>query len=414
MDVSIKKKFIDDLKKEELPFIIFCAGRVGKLLLEKCKDLEIPVTAFFDENDKLNGTKVDGVTVCNAEQIRQIYPDNPILIAYWKVDVAIIKLDSYGFYKSYPALILLDDDLTVQDSPDYVVDNTKFYAANGKMIHESYLLKDRILLQSLNFSITEKCNLRCKHCMAYTPYKNSYKDISVEKNVSDFKNIIKLCDYINILYFCGGGETFLSNKWQEFLVEIKKVLGQKVGFVIIITNGTIVPKHEDLNLLSHPRVFLFISDYGDVSCKKYELMKACRDYGIWYQLKQITWYKSELPRRHYRSDDENARIFHNCDSNNIFTIREGRIAKCGMTLGICNNLWTVPESPLDVFNYSKLLNDGISLVDVRKLFFEYINTIRPYKTCDYCHDYKKGGIIVTPGEQLPRGYRKNIYDYIDK
>lgn len=57
-----------------------------------------------------------------------------------------------------------------------------------------------------------------------------------------------------------GGEPFLYPHLQEiveYLIGQKKVLG-----IMLITNSTIMPAPQVLELLRNPKVFVEISDYG--------------------------------------------------------------------------------------------------------------------------------------------------------
>lgn len=95
--------------------------------------------------------------------------------------------------------------------------------------------------------ITDKCNLKCKHCSVnnITAVVHPYKQIKNE--------MLKLFDMgVRILFFCGG-ETFL---WQDGEKNLRDLVieAKQIGFLIVnvVTNGTfpIDLPEADLILLS--------------------------------------------------------------------------------------------------------------------------------------------------------------------
>ena len=52
------KKIINKLKNDNLPIIIFGAGVTGQVLFQSCKDENINIDCFCDDNIKKDGDEV--------------------------------------------------------------------------------------------------------------------------------------------------------------------------------------------------------------------------------------------------------------------------------------------------------------------------------------------------------------------
>ncbi|WP_425446502.1 radical SAM/SPASM domain-containing protein [Dethiothermospora halolimnae] len=101
---------------------------------------------------------------------------------------------------------------------------------------------DKLKLDSVSFSLTNKCNLRCIHCA-----NNSGEYI---KNELDFKQVCKIIDYISnleIKELClTGGEIFV----REDIDKILEYASEKFsGSLEIMSNGTLINNKEIARLI---------------------------------------------------------------------------------------------------------------------------------------------------------------------
>ncbi len=96
--------------------------------------------------------------------------------------------------------------------------------------------------------ITNKCNLRCKHC-----YQSSYEDIS-ELSLEELKSIADEIDSALTIWkrkgrvAVTGGEPFVRKDFMEIMSYLDKK--QSISLISILTNGILVNKHiEELKML---------------------------------------------------------------------------------------------------------------------------------------------------------------------
>ena len=83
---------------------------------------------------------------------------------------------------------------------------------------------------------------------------------------------------LNIL----GGEPFVCQKNLVRILEyLNEEAGGRYGEVVIITNGTIIPSEECLNIMkTTPRLKVLFSNYGELSSKLEEFTGICKRMGI--------------------------------------------------------------------------------------------------------------------------------------
>jgi len=108
-----------------------------------------------------------------------------------------------------------------------------------RSINSKTRLKPRFLLQ---WHLTERCNLRCKHCYQNLDYLG--KEISEREKKDIIKRFIKFCKKLNRvprLAFTGG-EPLLVIDELDRLIEYGKEICPELQ-VVIMTNGTLVDEY---------------------------------------------------------------------------------------------------------------------------------------------------------------------------
>lgn len=106
---------------------------------------------------------------------------------------------------------------------------------------------------------------------------------SVDTNVliKTMSNLLKCIDYIEELHILGG-EPFLNvdlNRMLNWLIGIKRIKN-----ITIVTNGTIVPSQEIMEILQDKRCEVFISNYGNVSSRIVKISLLCAEMKIRYKV----------------------------------------------------------------------------------------------------------------------------------
>ena len=153
---------------------------------------------------------------------------------------------------------------------DFFELKNRYYNANIEYNEEQlylqmkYLFKNKIVIPFIDLSVTTKCTLNCRDCSQWIPYIKGKELFSSKKIITDLENLFNYVDYIHMISPLGG-EPFLNAELDSILAYlIKKSNEGKIGYIRLVTNGTIFPNKKTLTHFNHPNVSILISDYGMV------------------------------------------------------------------------------------------------------------------------------------------------------
>lgn len=199
-----------------------------------------------------------------------------------------------------------------------------------------------------------------------------------------------------------GGEPFLYkdiDKLLLYLASSKHIA--RVGKVVFITNGTILPSKSTLEILgSHRELFqTYLSDYGDKSIKRLEFVSLLNQYGCFYENHvHDTWYLTSRPTTpppDLSLDDVKEKCEKcNCRAGGCLRIAGKRIYFCAFVAfaAACHAI------PQDKRDYLDVDQDEISKERLRK-FEREIHPGMAYCGSPINKD-KKTNILIPVGEQV--------------
>lgn len=252
-------------------------------------------------------------------------------------------------------------------------------------------------LRQVELVLTTGCSLRCKECANLMQYYKKPYMVAKEQIETSINNLQQCVDEINKVVLVGG-EPFLYKDISEIISYVAKF--QKVNYIDIFTNGTIVPSENNIYALQNNKVKIIVSDYGEISRRKYELKDFCEKNNIRYYLKNddLYWgYVGDMNSRK-RTKKQLSRQFRNCH-NYCRSILNGKLFYCpraahGDDLGYVN---------AGNGEYVDLTKDNTNTKQVLKLV--YSNHF--FLACDYCNYGTKEMIAITPGIQVQSGEKED-------
>ena len=253
--------------------------------------------------------------------------------------------------------------------------------ANGKRI-----------LPRICISVTNQCTLKCIECNDLMPYckKRYYEQIDNIKH--DIGVLLSAFDrIINVELI--GGEPFLYKDLSNLVGAISS--DDKIDWIEITTNGTILPSQEDIHKLKNKKLMIKLSDYGGVNHNKISQMYciAKKEGIIVRSLQNRWWIKSGGVERRKRPRFHVKYNYYNCHAR----------ADCKVLYK--GNLYTCGRAP--VLYEIERLKDNNSYIDIRnsqggdslyRIVDEFYH--RDYASCcEYC-DYSDDSVECIPsGEQ---------------
>ncbi|MCX6727161.1 MAG: radical SAM protein, partial [Candidatus Shapirobacteria bacterium] len=305
---------IEKIKKEKRPIIIVGAGIVGEVLYQACRSTRIKVECFCDNNINKTKTLISGVKVIHTPNLKAKYKKAVFLISTADIKDVVDQLKSFGYIKWYPCNLLLRDFDIYQYEFSKPIDFVAYAVATAILCHDSYMTPDKLFLRSVDIIVTEKCSLRCKECSNLMRYYKNPKDTDLKELIGDVDRLCSIVDEINEVRVLGG-EPFM---YKEVHLIIEKLIDElKVKKIVIYTNGTIIPRDEQLEYLKNNKVFFIVTNYGELSRNLDALTKKLMRNKIAFYVQKVGgWTNCSKIIKHNREVDEQRILFRNCCAKN--------------------------------------------------------------------------------------------------
>ena len=257
---------------------------------------------------------------------------------------------------------------------------------------EAFFENNILNIPQLEFCITTKCTLKCKDCCALIPQLDSQKHIDM--TFEDFKlyldKILDSADSIRHLVILGG-EPLINSELPQMLEYAAKQ--EKIFFIQLITNGTMIPQEKLLNILKqhNNRIYLYMSNYSEnpelkTILKQDEIKALLKENNIRLQKPENwPWTKELGLRKEEYSKNDTLTKFMYCNRTKCNTILNGRLDICSKAAaGREFNLFE--DDSIDILNSNNLRADLVKFY--QKDFFN---------ACSHC---TLSDIKVQPALQL--------------
>lgn len=404
-------KLFKEIKKENLKIVIFGAGRVARIVLEKllCNsyDIECLVVTSLENNrfhilgkpvlciDELPYKQKETVfLLCVSEEKQEIieqflhkkgydniYGITNQLFYQWEEDLASAGMNSQHLYlKRYvePYSKMLEDiyeakGISLNDKRQIIVEKMRCLQGNDLNIPRLVIV------------LGTKCSLRCKDCNNLMPLFKPQEDTDVEKTIHSLSIIeeratsILKCELI-------GGEPFLSKSMERILTYV--INSQVIKNIEITTNGTIIPSEKILPLLKNSKVLVRISDYGNV-VNKDRIIYFLEINAIQYIVLELgKWTSPGGIKQRNRDKETLKKLYDKCPSGYYCkTLYEDKLFACARAASL-HKLGYMPDEYVEV-------NDHLNSETIKNFL------LRDYSiACDYCDISSDEAILVEPAEQV--------------
>jgi organic radical activating enzyme len=214
-------------------------------------------------------------------------------------------------------------------------DKKKFY--NRFLLEEliNFYDKKEINIPQIEFDITSRCTLRCKNCFNLMPYfkQKDHIDDKFDEFKIELDNLLSGVNSITKLNFLGGEPLINKN-----LAKMIEYSAQKtnIGIIEIITNGTLIPNQELINVLKrhNTKVYFYISNYSNNAelksiLKHDKIIETLKLNNIKYQLPtSMPWFEEIPLERKKRTLKQTKEMFRSCYKNPCVCIFNGKIHVC--------------------------------------------------------------------------------------
>lgn len=270
--------------------VVYGTGRIGRRVLPALrKDFEIPF--LVDQKDA--GSQVLGVDVVDIENGLDIVKSAPK-----KIVVATMKGAYYEIAKN-----LTDRGL---------IENVDFCIFERFAEEWNLRWQNKCVLAKIDTIITSRCTLNCRNCNIFVSCTEQKADIPLEELRTNIDTFFKSVDFV-YEYTLLGGEPFCHKQIAEILKYMGRTYGDRIGKINLISNGTVKPYKDTLEVMKEFGISVHISDYTGAVPYQEKLAETCRFYeeneiehyviqnNLWKDIvyPELT-YTSENPREHMR------------------------------------------------------------------------------------------------------------------
>lgn len=395
----------DVIKERVLCFLDNDVTKQGKKII--LSNQEFAVYAPLDILKKADSQTVillvSGHYMAMEKQLRELgLPDTVEIYAYPVMKVSY-TVDSDEFFeqrilneclKEYA--IVLDQYHITGEERDRRLQEKKHYIV-GDSKEDRPLVLPRIMIMP-----TTRCNMRCKGCSSLLPYFKTPQDVPIEQIIDDFELFFSGID--ECMRITVGGEPFLYPHLQEileYLLAQKKVLG-----IMLITNSTILPKPEVVELLRNPKILVEVSDYGHLE-KMSRLINILEENKVnFLVLTEQTWTDMGGIECRNRSEDELRFQYLNCDQSRVIKgIHNGRFHTCARSARMF--ALGAYDSPKDYFD---LREEGENMrTKIKEMYYS-----ETADSCNYCDLGVLPAKVIEAGIQMNGQFKKSAYTIVKR
>ena len=272
----------------------------------------------------------------------------------------------------------------------WLMDGGDTHSLFGKYLNNLKILikcfrKD--VIPFMDLSVGTFCTLRCEDCSQWNPY---LKNKSWYKLDDIIKNMEHMLATVNYIFGVGviGGEP-LAYKYLDKVLEYL-CNNKQIGYVLLVTNGTLYPSDNVIHWMKNPKVTTWVSCYAaiDESEARKQLISLLEDkkQGIKHAVfNEMVWKDmgrlSDKPNKF--SLEAVKKNFDSCWLKDCCAFMDGVLYRCTRSYGIvnCERMQLKNSDECIDFHEIKTKRD---LEEKMKAFYgsEYL------KACYWCNDIK--------------------------
>jgi len=254
---------------------------------------------------------------------------------------------------------------------------------------------DALTITRAEFVITQRCTLKCRDCSTLIQYYEKPVDLNIDGVIESVDRLFEFVESVRSVNIIGG-EPFIV-KGIAPLIDKLEAYRTRIGELIIITNGTIVPDSETIISMRRADLVVRISDYGELSRKINELQERLSENGVRYEIKRdLHW---SIQRSFSNATNSGEETFRNCETW-CAQIMDGKLYYCNFAA----HGDALRAFPFNKDNYIELLSPDTNKETIRT----YIERTCALPACQYCTgiNLSNESIPVAVQTKVPLPYKK--------
>lgn len=365
MKINESKEFLDEFMMQwhkDQDYIIFGDSINVEYFIELLND-KIKIKYMVDNDQKKQGTLKKSISIFSPEKLREEKCNIKIIIAsdsYYAISKQLCKM---GFQE-----------------------DTHFVSHSKVLSAWKWYYEKLVWLMRTDIMITTRCTLNCEHCNMLMPYYKLQYNKSFEEIQNDLDKYFNIVDFV-VTFQIVGGEIFLHPQLYKILNYICSKYSGKIHNILIVTNGTIIPSSEILDICSNFNVAFSISDYTDnvnYRVKITRLAELLNRKRIKFRITKSDWVDFGSPLISKNLSEEQLITYFNKCRAPFRGLGNGRVYYCHLNYSaVCAGI--VQENENDYFDLN-IENDKKELCSLELLKFDMGYTKLGYITfCQNCN-----------------------------
>lgn len=189
--------------------------------------------------------------------------------------------------------------------------------------------RNKCVLSKIDTVITSRCTLRCKNCNLFISHAPVQCDIDLKRLKKNFDIFFENVDYV-YEYTLLGGEPLLHKNIAEIISYLGDRYGKRIGRINLISNGTVIPSNDVIDILKKYHVTIHISDYTCSVDYKEILTKLQKKFLAndieFYVIPNNTWKDVVYPREGFQTDNPRRHML--LCGHSTHSVADGRLYWC--------------------------------------------------------------------------------------
>ncbi|MBQ7497619.1 MAG: radical SAM protein, partial [Selenomonas sp.] len=223
----MKKRFqgreFEYLFRQDTKIILWGSANIGLRFLD-----------FYAKH--LNIVKLcDGSTEKVGTQVGYMMVSDPSEIVYDESTVVIVTC---SFYQEIRPIL---------EAKGFRHHVSLFYYDDFEEIYRLYI-HGKLCSHRIDISLTERCTLKCRDCNMWMTHFREPKEQPVEDVLNDIDLYFSTVDFVREMELLGG-EPLLYADIAKVFRYVREVYTERVGKLVLFTNGTLLPSQELLELM---------------------------------------------------------------------------------------------------------------------------------------------------------------------
>lgn len=264
--------------------------------------------------------------------------------------------------------------------------------------------RNKCVLSKIDTVITSRCTLKCRDCNLFIGYAKQHADMKLWDLQRNFDTFFDSVDFV-YEYTLLGGEPFIHVELEKILSYLMGKFHNRIGKVNLISNGTVVPGDNVLELMKKYEMIVHISDYTQsvkYEKKLAEVINTFLKKGIeHYVIPNNTWKDVRYPVKEFTTDNPREHML--LCGHSTHSVGNGKLYWCDPAFAAeCfTGFKALEDDSLDLVRNKETNTKYQATLNILKYMLGDVNERGYMSICEKCAGVGRDNhVVVTAGLQM--------------